>query len=572
MSLFISRLKECGYLDNIHVTICNVGSRKLSQADDYASKAWKYFAPNLTIYGFDADADACEAAHADLEERQITWTEKHIPLAISGEIGEQILYVTKHHMCSSLYKPNEEFLARFEQLPELVNLDFELEIETTTLDEFCKTEGLTDIDFLQIDVQGADLDVLKGATEILPSVMAIQIEVEFSELYQNQPLFHDIDLFLRRQGFILFDLSTTRCKRSKYPRISRMHPGQLLWGEAYYLRDPLQLHDSPPNQSIRETPEKLLKLACIADAMQFSDYSSELFEYLTLHYGKDSDYNVADILISSLREVSELTSEEFLRLEIIKNLQHLASKSVIQSLPPLGQKAVNVSAPTPITSFHRESYLRHNQRRLEHLSSLNLDLTGKTVLELGAGIGDHTTFFLDRDCQVTTTEGRPENLEILKQRYPGLPVFHLDMDQPNIDFQEKFDLVYCYGLLYHLKNPLAALDFIAENCQGTLLLESCVSYGSEDALNPVAEPAHAPSQALSGSGCRPTRFWIYERLKERFEFVYFPLTQPCHAEFPTDWNLPNQTTGLVRAVFIASRQSIDNPLLTKDMPMAQSKG
>jgi len=52
-------------------------------------------------------------------------------------------------------------------------------------------------------------------------------------------------------------------------------------------------------------------------------------------------------------------------------------------------------------SYH---YQRHNQRRLEHLASLGLDIAGCTVLEVGAGIGDHTSFFLDRGCEVVTSD------------------------------------------------------------------------------------------------------------------------------------------------------------------------
>ena len=63
-------------------------------------------------------------------------------------------------------------------------------------------------------------------------------------------------------------------------------------------------------------------------------------------------------------------------------------------------------------SFRGGHYQRHNARRLEHLASLRLDLAGKRVLEVGAGIGDHTTFFLDRDCTVVATEPRPENCRV----------------------------------------------------------------------------------------------------------------------------------------------------------------
>ena len=59
-------------------------------------------------------------------------------------------------MCSSLYPPNEPYLARFVNLAELMNLDLTVDIDTT-LDNFCQFKGINTIDFLQTDVQGAYL-------------------------------------------------------------------------------------------------------------------------------------------------------------------------------------------------------------------------------------------------------------------------------------------------------------------------------------------------------------------------------------------------------------------------------
>ena len=68
-----------------------------------------------------------------------------------------------------------------------------------------------------------------------------------------------------------------------------------------------------------------------------------------------------------------------------------------------------------VQSFRDDRYLRHNARRLEHLASLGLDLLGKRVLEVGAGVGDHTGFFLDRDCSVLSTEPRGENCQLFAE-------------------------------------------------------------------------------------------------------------------------------------------------------------
>lgn len=303
MSLFLNNLKKDGHLDQIHMTVCNVGSRKLGFNDDYASLGWEIFAPNLSIYGFDADADACEEANANIEARQVNWKEKHIPLALASSAGESTLYVTKHPMCSSLYPPNEPYLKRFQGLSELVNLDFTLEIETTTLDSFCKNEGITEIDFLQIDVQGADLDVLKGSYSLLEkSVLAIQIEVEFSPLYINQPLFTDIDIFLRNQSFSLFDLATSYRTRCDSPIQSTLRPGQILWADAFYFRDLLR-EDIHINL---KAPQQILKLACIADIMHFPDYALELLTYLTVNYSHDPKYNFASSIIETLSKIPDL--------------------------------------------------------------------------------------------------------------------------------------------------------------------------------------------------------------------------------------------------------------------------
>lgn len=318
MSTFLASLKRSGHLDEITMTIFNVGSRKVSSQDDYGSQDWGIFAPNLVIYAFDADADACEIANADLASRQVNWTEKHIPLALSDTGGEATLYVTQHPMCSSLFPPNEAYISRFSELIEYMSLDFTIDIETTTIEAFCQKEGITEIDFLKVDVQGADLKVLQGAKEILEScVLAIQAEVLFCELYQNQPLFGDVDRFLREREFTLFSLPVAFRHRQVSPIVSEINPGQLLWGDAVYIRDLLE-------ERVREEfkiPDKILKLACIADILNFPDYALELLEYLTLKFGKNPKYNCANNIVEGLSQFPELVKQGLDSLPVITRIR-----------------------------------------------------------------------------------------------------------------------------------------------------------------------------------------------------------------------------------------------------------
>lgn len=83
------------------------------------------------------------------------------------------------------------------------------------------------IDVLKLDLQGFELEALRGAGELLADVKLILTEVEYLPLYAGQPLFSDIDLFLRGQGFRLFHLYSTWC-----------HPsGQISSGDALYLNE-----------------------------------------------------------------------------------------------------------------------------------------------------------------------------------------------------------------------------------------------------------------------------------------------------------------------------------------------
>ena len=243
------------------------------------------------------------------------------------------------------------------------------------------------------------------------------------------------------------------------------------------------------------------------------------------------------------------------------------AKNVIKRL---GFDIIRTSDPS--YTFHSLQYLRHNARRLEHLASLRIPVAGKTVLEVGAGIGDHSHYYLDRGCSITITEARSDNLRFLKVRYPNVKILPLDMEHPAQLEASPFDIVHCYGLLYHLENPEQALEFLSHNTREMLFLETCVSFGAGDDLNPVSEDQGDLSQAFSGGGCRPTRTWLFNRLQRLFKNVYVPKTQPNHEEFPIDWDArENHKAGNQRAIFIASHQVLKNEMLANYLIKEQIK-
>jgi len=240
----------------------------------------------------------------------------------------------------------------------------------------------------------------------------------------------------------------------------------------------------------------------------------------------------------------------------------MANPTLLQRLG-FGRRA----AEDPFSVFLAPGARAINHARQAHLGSLGLDLANERVLEVGAGIGLHTPFFLARGCEVTVTDGRPENVAEISRRLPGVKsaLVDLELDRP-IELG-RFDVIYCYGLLYHLSNPERALARLADVCDGQLLLETAVSPGTHDELLLVRDP-DAFNQAVSGIGCRPTRLWVLNRLKSLFGYGYIPRSQPDHADFPSDWiHMPIQT--MHRSIFVGSRKPLALATLVDNVPATQ---
>lgn len=105
-------------------------------------------------------------------------------------------------------------------------------VATTTLDE--AISDVQRVDFLKLDIQGFEHAALANARSALTRTLAIHCEVEFLPLYQDQPLFSEIDLLMRENGFRFIDFSTSmRYPFAGGPLASQ---DQLVWGDAVYFK------------------------------------------------------------------------------------------------------------------------------------------------------------------------------------------------------------------------------------------------------------------------------------------------------------------------------------------------
>ncbi|MDY6845303.1 MAG: class I SAM-dependent methyltransferase, partial [Thermodesulfobacteriota bacterium] len=115
-----------------------------------------------------------------------------------------------------------------------------------------------------------------------------------------------------------------------------------------------------------------------------------------------------------------------------------------------------------------------NYARLAHLESLRLPIKGKTVLDIGCGVGHLAQFFITRGCKVVCLDAREDNIKGLYQKYPNLEAHVANIESETMLHFGKFDIVFTYGLLYHLENPLVALRNMSSVCKEMLLLETLV--------------------------------------------------------------------------------------------------
>jgi FkbM family methyltransferase len=124
------------------------------------------------------------------------------PIAVGSGYSTETFHVTDSSDASSLLPPNETSRSHFgvqevERLP----------VQVFRLDDYRWEKQLAWPDLIKLDIQGFELEALKGSPECLKTAKAIIAEVSFIEYYEGQCLFHDLvahlakyELFLRAFG------------------------------------------------------------------------------------------------------------------------------------------------------------------------------------------------------------------------------------------------------------------------------------------------------------------------------------------------------------------------------------
>lgn len=266
----------------IAFTIIEVGALPLEGSVEIFHSLLDVF-PQSRIIAFEVDEDLCEKLNKEAKPGL-----RYYPVALGRTEETRKFYETKHSMCCSLYEPNEALIGMYNNM-DVAMLKSVEEIQTVSLDAFARENDIGSVDFIKIDVQGAELDVFEGAKETLKDVTTIVSEVEFVPHYIDQPLFGDVCAFLAQRGFMFhkFLMLAGRSLKPIYVNNNANFATQHIWSDAVFIRHPFKIAELPS--------DKLLKMGVLTFMYGSPDVAFQCFKHYDDKHGTDIHKRMFDL-------------------------------------------------------------------------------------------------------------------------------------------------------------------------------------------------------------------------------------------------------------------------------------
>ena len=326
---------DCGIFTD-KVIIVDVGARY--GCDPF----WEYaFGDNVIQHGFEPDPEEYKKLSEGTAKRN-TKNSLYYPVALHANKGAKEFFFSRYPAGSGFYKPDVRFWNRFPAEVAISTMHTEF-IDTIDLDTFGNQHGIERIDFLKIDVEGGELDVLNGCIEYLQnSVLGILTEVRFHNS-SNSPTFADTDQFLREMGFKLYNLQLNRNTRKSLSHSSITSHGttvpwgfskgigQVVSGDALYFRDTVAELTSAQEFNTEWNEETILKLASFYELFSLPDCAIELLQHpFPKDYLKDHPIRKYCNLLTPNYDGEEVTYEQYLESINIDYAAKVANRYDIQ--------------------------------------------------------------------------------------------------------------------------------------------------------------------------------------------------------------------------------------------------
>ena len=233
---------------------------------------WPWNALSSSVKIIQVEADPVEAKR--LMEALPPQRGVVLPVALWRDDRTLPLFLNKSSGTSSVFRANRDFLDQFPEAERFEPVST-VEISTRTIDGLVSAGEMPVVDFAKIDVQGAELAILEGGVSHLASnLVGLELEVEFAPLYSDQPLFADVDSFVREElGLELWDLGKSYWKYKKGVHVPGPIKGRLMFSDALYLRSLSKINGWIETMPTENAEEKVIMLVVCAIAYGYIDYA-----------------------------------------------------------------------------------------------------------------------------------------------------------------------------------------------------------------------------------------------------------------------------------------------------------
>ncbi len=232
--------------------------------------------------------------------------------------------------------------------------------------------------------------------------------------------------------------------------------------------------------------------------------------------------------------------------------------------------------PTTETTIHLTPFDQKEYRQLIEARGKTIQRTVtrlKRALELsnavdaGCGVGFFSQTLLECGLNVCGFDGRGENVTEARRRFPHIPFEQGDIEERAIAQLGRFDFVLCFGLLYHLENPLLAIRNLRGLTEKCLLMESmCLPEEKSSMLLRVEQ--RQEDQSLTDVACYPSEGSLVKILyRAGFGKVYRVMPLPDHEDFRETTEHARRRTVLLASTLpidIAGFRLIPEPHDTED--------
>lgn len=316
MNSIISDAYLRNYFVDSPIRMVDVGASEGFQSD------WVNLGPHVHFIGFEPHEPSYQKLLKNKKDNQSIFNH-----CLYDEKTTVQFHVTRKEDASSILRPNTEIISKY-AIANRFDIIERLNMQSDTLDNVLLSHDISDVDFIKLDTQGTELNILKGGKTLLESAIGVDVEVGFSPFYENQPLFGDVNVFMADNGFSLIDIHHL-ARYTRDPNIECR--GQLLGGNALYMKNMEHFFDAYKGELLKV---KLLKYMVVCLIFKLHDLAHVVFEkFIDVFSKKD-----VQILSSILREFSRKRSHKFAgkRLKFSMFLYNLADKI---NPPPSSKRA-----------------------------------------------------------------------------------------------------------------------------------------------------------------------------------------------------------------------------------------